>query len=117
MGDRQTVTRTRQRKRTCERERDVIVERHHLTDRSGILELKNGFLLYAEHDDVLAPHTDLRVCNRIIRMGPDGEEIGESYSTCALLNCLHCIFDLEQVPIGRENGEGLTENDEDARLM
>ncbi len=57
-----------------------------------------------------------RPTRNIVRREPNGEEIGESYSTCTLLNCLHCIFDLEQVPIGRENGEGLTENDEDARL-
>lgn len=41
--------------------------------------------------------------------------MGESYGTGTLLNCFHCIFDLEQVPVGRENGEGLTENDKDAR--
>ena len=49
------------RARTCERERDVVIERDDLADRARVLELQDGLLLDAEHDDVVAPHADLFV--------------------------------------------------------
>jgi len=37
----------------------VVVYHHDLSDRPGILELQDGFLLYSEHDHVLSAYADL----------------------------------------------------------
>lgn len=39
----------------------MVIERDDLADRARVLELQDGLLLDAEHDDVLAAHPDLFV--------------------------------------------------------
>jgi hypothetical protein len=48
----------RVRRQTGERHRDVIIQQLNLSDRSGILKLRNRLALDTEHHDIGATHAD-----------------------------------------------------------